>query len=609
MLRFAPLALASLLTISVACAQNPASISDNYRKLEIMIPMRDGTKLYTSVLVPKVDDGKKHPMMLMRTPYSCGPYGSAMPGRVGGSQKFIEHKYIFVTQDVRGRYMSEGDFLDVRPELLRRLKPSDIDESTDTYDTIEYLVKNVPMNNGRVGMWGISYPGGYAALGAMSKHPALKAASPQAPTADWFIGDDFHHHGVIFVQDAVGFYSGFGGPRTAPSQSETGIAKIDDEGDAFKYYLKLGPLSNVNAQLFHEKSQFWNLVSAHPNYDEFWQSRSMPENLKDIKCALLNVGGWFDAEDAYGPQACYRGAAKLSPGIWNGICLGPWYHGMWHDGPGTKFGRLNFATATSTYFQEEVEFPFFAAYLEGDGKAPIAKATVFQTGKNVWRKLPAWPPAGRSTEIYLGDQSRLDATPGRDGSDEYTSDPASPVPYQGGVNKGRTREYMIDDQTFASKRPDVLSFSGPVLTQERTIAGPIDPDIYLQTDATDADLVVKVIDVWPANGPINPGFEQLLRGDIFRARFRDSYSNPRPLAPGKTERIQFHMNDLFHTFLPGHRIMVQIQSSWFPLCERNPQTYIDSFQAKSSDFRSAKIRILHGKGAPSGVRLNEVTGF
>jgi putative CocE/NonD family hydrolase len=602
--------LAAALLAPFACAQTLEEVKAAYVKTEQMIPMRDGRRLFTSIYLPK-DAKVDSPILLMRTPYSCAPYGAdAYRAPFMGSKKFFDNRYIFVYQDVRGRYMSEGDFIDVRPQLINPLGPHDIDESTDTYDTIQYLIDHVPNNNGRVGVMGISYPGGYAALAALSGHPALKAASPQAPTADWFIGDDFHHNGALFLQDVVSFYSGFGNPRPAPTTNPGRIVQLDLGGDAYKFFLELGPLSNVNDKYFKGKAQFWNDALRHGTYDEFWQARSIPPRLKNLKPAMLWVGGWFDAEDLYGPLACYKSAEKLNTrSVSNRIIMGPWYHGGWARSPGRTFGDQNFESNTSTFYLEEVEFPFFDAHLRGNGRVNLAEATMFNTGANVWRKFDAWPPkSAKEAHLYFGPSKNIavgEVQPS--GSYAYVSDPANPVPYQQGTLVGRTREYMIDDQRFAEARKDVVTLRSAVLDKPLTFGGEVEADIYFKTSGTDLDFIVKIIDEFPADAGGKLGnYQMLVRGEVMRTKFRNSFSNPSPLTPGKVERVRFKLPDMLHTFKSGHRIIVQIQSSWFPLVDRNPHKFLDIYSAKAEDYVPANVEIMVGGTTPSGIHLSRI---
>jgi hypothetical protein len=591
----------SLTTLSVA--QTPPATKDLYIKREFMIPMRDGVKLYTAVYIPKKQNSNA-PILLERTPYSAGPYGAtAFKSSFRGSQKMKDAGYIFAFQDVRGKYQSEGDFENLRPQLTTTYQhnsltpnPADIDESTDTYDTIDYLIKNVPESNKKVGLWGISYPGGYAALGAVSRHPALKAVSPQAPTADWFLGDDMHHNGAFMLQDFISFFSGFGLPRALPGATRPTGIQINLNGDAYKYFLELGALSNVDPKLYKGAIPYWYDVVRNDTYNDFWQTRSVPAQLKEIKCAMLWVGGFFDAEDCYGPLACYKSAELIGKQPNNFIIMGPWFHGMWHRATGDKFHVHNWKSDTSKYFQDEVEFPFFDAFLRGNGKVKLPKANMFDSGTKTWRKFNEWPPkAAKTLNLNFDPSGTLKINqPAQSGSKTYTSDPANPVPYQGGTLLRRSREYMLDDQQFAIPRPDVLTFTSEPLAQDLTIAGNVKAQIFTQITGTDCDFVAKLIDVFPATEPENPNFHMLVRGEVMRAKFRRSYQNPQPMDPNKVESVPFTLPDTCHTFKKGHRVMIQIQSSWFPLVDRNPHKFMNIFTANDNDFQKADITIKMG---------------
>ena len=587
---------------AVAHGQNTAPFRERYTKLEFMIPMRDGVKLYTAVYAPKNVPGK-HPILMERTPYGAGPYGPDQYRGTRGSKKFQDAGYMFAWQDVRGRGHSEGVFVNDRPQLIHRLKPNDIDESTDTWDTIDYLVKHMPDNNGRVGLWGISYPGFYAGVGAVNSHPALRAASPQAPVSGWFVGDDFHHNGALFLMDAAGF-ARFGESQEI-SRSHTFPALTIGQ-DKYQWYLANGNPAQLSEK-FAGTDGIWADLMRHGTYDVYWQSRDLPHNMRNVHCAVMTVGGWFDAEDCWGALHTYRGTEALNPGIHNTLVMGPWYHGMWAGNGGQRFGAMDWGQPTSTYFQERIEYPFFDACLRGGGNPRQPEAQVFETGANRWRAFPHWPPReAKPATFYLGAGKTLSTTAPASPSepDSYVSDPANPVPYQGGAIRGRTREYMIDDQRFASTRPDVLTYATLPLTSDLTIAGPIQADLFFTCTGTDCDFVVKVIDVFPDDAPEKlAGYQMLLRGEVYRAKFRDSYENPQPLAPGSTEHLSYEMPDVLHTFRKGHRLMVQVQSSWFPLVDRNPQQFLDIYSAKPEDYKPATIRILHAGPTASAIHV------
>jgi putative CocE/NonD family hydrolase len=605
-----PLRIACLpifLGVAVFAYPSAQRTRPNYKKIEYMIPMRDGVKLFVAVYTP-VDKPGKHPILMERTPYSAGPYGpDDRRGGFRGSDKFTDAGYIFAFADVRGHYMSEGDYVNVRPELHRGQKG--IDESTDTYDTVDYLVKNVPDNNGSVGLWGISYPGFYAGVGAIHTHPALKAVSPQAPVSNWFIGDDFHHNGAFFVQDAFDFLTFFGPVRTGPAPRLPQGPQFDrGEDGAYSFFLKTGALPNFDKNYYKGAIPFWNDMMAHPTYDRWWQDRSLPDHMDDVHCAVMVVGGLFDAEDMWGALNLYQATKKRNPSTPVFLTMGPWYHGMWASRQGTTFGDLNFGQNTSTWFQDNVEFPFFDKYLRGENLPTPPAATIFETGANVWKTFPVWPPKGLGKVSYYPDSAgALSTSPSSGGSESYVYDPANPTPYLANPKTPRrTREYMIDDQRWAEKRSDVLTYKTAPFATDQTVAGPVDVNLWVSTTGTDSDFVVKVIDVWPDDSTEESsrhvsmaGYEQELRADIFRGKFRDSYSRPKPFEPGKPTLVHFHLNDVLHDFKPGHRLMLQIQSSWFPLVDRNPNKFEDINQAQDADFQPATITLYHDAAHPT----------
>jgi len=597
-------------TIAIASAQPTGrqnNIQETYTKIEYMIPMRDGIKLYTQVYVPKNKPGK-HPILMERTCYNAGPFGPDQYRRgFGGSPKMVEAGYIFAYQDVRGKYHSEGDYVNVRPEL----KPGEkgIDESTDTYDTVDYLVKNVPDNNGAVGLRGISYPGFYAGVGGINTHPALKAISPQAPVSDWFTGDDVHHNGAFFVQDTYNFSLGFDTPRGQEGP------KVDRQGQAeYDFFLGLGALSNYEPKTLKGKLPYWNELMDHGTYDSYWKDRALPPHMKNVKCAVLFVGGLFDAEDMWGALNNYQFTEKQNPGTPNFIVMGPWYHGMWAGGPGQVFGDIDFGTPTSQYYRDNIEFPFFDKYLRGQNVPAPAEATIFDTGSFDWHTFDVWPPKNlHPFNLYFDNGKAMSpAKPKEAGSESYDYDPAQPTPYLADYknSKRRTREYMIDDQRFAAARPDVITYQTPPLDADRQVIGPVMADLWVKTTGTDADFVVKIIDVWPDDtkvmtpkGDSMAGYEELIRGDIFRGKFRKSYEKPIPFKPGEATEVKFKLNEMLHTFKKGHRIMIQVQSAWFPLVDRNPNQFLDIYKAKDSDFVKATITLLHDPKHASAIEF------
>ena len=607
-----------LLWVTVVTAQtdqDSAWIKDNYTKMEQTIPMRDGIKLFTTVYQPN-DNTEKHPILMIRTPYSCAPYGKDFNSRLWERhwKYYARENYIIVIQDVRGRWMSEGEFADVRP-FNKNKKGNEIDEASDTYDAIDWLVKNIPGNNGNVGVFGISYPGFYSTMAAASGHPALKAVSPQAPVTEWFMGDDFHHNGAFFQMDAFSFYSGFGKPR--PQPTTVGSRGFDfPVRDNYKFYLGNNPAKLL--ELMNDSVAFFREMYAHPNYDDWWKARDARTAMYNVKPAMLVVGGLFDAEDCYGAWNLYKSIEKQNPGIHNKIVMGPWSHGQWSTRDGSSLGNIRFNSNTAIWYQNNVEIPFFNYYLKGKGKDPqLPEATIFFTGENQWRKLEQWPPKeNRPRPIYLAPNGSLSWNLPTYVKDdiftEYISDPAHPVPYTEDVHFGRTRDYMTDDQRFATRRPDVLSFQTYPLEEDLTLAGPVTANLKVSISGTDADFVVKVIDVFPddfqysdrRNGsyPMD-GYQMLVRGEIMRGKFRNSFENPVPFKPGKIETVKFELPDIAHTFKKGHRLMIQVQSSWFPLADRNPQQFLNIYEAMESDYKKATIRIYHDGTNTSSIQL------
>jgi putative CocE/NonD family hydrolase len=598
-------------------SQDSLYIREHYTKMEKYITMRDGKRLFTSIYLPK-DQSKKYGIIMTRTPYTVAPYGeNEYKKTLGQNMLFAKEGYIFVYQDVRGRYMSEGDFVDVRPQIDHKKSKNDIDESSDTYDTIDWLVKNLPNNNGKVGILGISYPGFYSTASLPNAHPALKAVSPQAPVTEWFIGDDFHHNGVLFEMDAFAFISNFGVPRPkpiTPAQFKNGIKY--KETDNYKFYLDLGALPNIKKRYYGDSVKFWDHMMAHPNYDSFWQNMNIRPHLVNIKPATMTVGGFFDAEDCFGALHVFKALEEQNPASHkNMLVMGPWFHGGWERGEGQFFGDQDFGSKTSEWFRENVEIPFFRYYVKGEGELDLPKATIFISGSNEWKKFSEWPPKNTvQKSLYLHADGKLsfDAEEHGNAFDEYVSDPNSPVPYQDGIQSRRTREYMLDDQRFAGRRPDVKVYQTDTLKEDITLTGPVLADLFSSTTGTDADYVVKLIDVFPDNYPEpkpNPkgvtlsGYEMLVRGEIFRGKFRNSFEKPEPFVPGKVTEIKYALTDVAHTFRKGHRIMIQVQNTWFPLADRNPQKFEDINQAKDSDFQKATIKIYHDAESKSAVKV------
>jgi putative CocE/NonD family hydrolase len=610
------------LTAQTSFPQDSAWIVNNYIKQEIMIPMRDGVKLFTSVYMPK-DNSESHPILMSRTPYSCAPYGETSFKSFWDNhwKNYMRRNYIIIIQDVRGKWMSEGEFVDIRP-FRENKKNSETDDASDTYDTIDWLINNLPYNNKRVGILGTSYPGFYSTMAALCGHPSLVAVSPQAPVTDWFMGDDFHHNGAFFIMDAFSFYSSFGKPRPKPVKS--GPSEFDfSTKDAYKFYLQAGTTKKLG-QLIGDSIRFWHELIKHPDYDDWWKARNVRNFVNNIPehTATLVVGGLFDAEDCFGAWHTYEAIEKKSKNN-NRLVMGPWSHGQWSRAEGNMLGNVKFGSNTSWYYQNEIEIPFFIHHLENRANIDdLAEATIFFTGENQWRHLPEWPLKNViNTPIYFLDKEKLSWSSPEDkmSFSEYTSDPNKPVPYTEDVHFRRTTSYMTDDQRFANRRPDVLSFSSDILTSDVTIAGTVVADLVTSISTTDADFVVKIIDVFPSDfkyfsDKINESrdfeksypmgdYQMLVRGEIMRGRYRKSFEKPEPFEPGNFEKVKFELPDVAHTFKKGHRLMIQIQSAWFPLSDRNPQKFVDVYNADESDYQKANIRIWHDSNNTSKIIL------
>lgn len=609
-------------------------ILNNYYKMERTISMRDGIKLFTSIYIPK-DSTVKHPVMMLRTPYSCAPYGENKFKSVWNSntKAYFLQKYIFVLQDVRGRYMSEGEYEDIRPynpkahetsALKEEMRPL-TDEATDSYDAIDWIVKNIPANNGNVGVSGISYPGFYSSMAALSGHPALKAVSPQAPVTDWFIGDDVHHNGAFFMMDDFHFDYSFGRPRPEPTTAKAKRFNYPTP-DNYDFFLREGTLKNLTEHYIGDTLKFWNESMNHPNLDDFWKARTITHHLYNIKPAMLIVGGLFDAEDCWGTWNTYKTIEKQSPVTINKIAMGPWYHGGWAWSDGSHLGNVRFGKGISDYYYENIEMPFFNYYLksEGDGKN-LKEATIFITGENRWHQFTEWPPQNtESKTLYLNENNTLGfiMPAATSGFDEYTSDPEKPIPYTEDVHLYRTIEYMTDDQRFASRRPDVLTLKTEILEEDITLTGPVVADLRVSISTTDADFIIKLIDVFPDNfnysdsisKNLNPkssiqnsypmgGYQMLVRGEIMRGKFRNSFEKPEPFTPGQITQVKFDLPDVAHTFQKGHRIMVQVQSTWFPLVDRNPQQFVDIYKCNEKDFVKSTIKVFCNSQNSSSILL------
>lgn len=585
-----------------------------YNKREVMIPMRDGAKLYTAVYEPK-DSAKHHPILMQRTPYACSPYGEGFDRSFRSSLKnYIDKRYIIVFQDVRGRHMSEGEFVQVRPLNKNKQSNKDIDEATDTYDTIEWLIHNT-FNNGNVGTWGISYDGFYATMTASSNHPALKAVSPQAPVTDWFRGDDRHHNGAFTLLQTTNFL-----PRLEGRHINKGVMHQIVKNDVYTDFLAIGTFKNIDDIVNDTTQTLWNDIKNHPNFDEFWQERDARTSCYNLKPAMLVVGGTFDSEDCYGAWNLYKAIKEQSPATDLYLAFGPWWHGAWTVRDFQGFGNIHFGKNTSAHYMDEIEYPFFRYFLEGEGEKPTKRVNIFYSGENKWKTFDEWPVKDMTpTPYYIhGDGSVSTTVPTAKRSfTEYVSDMANPVPYTANPSTFRTKEFMVDDQRFATARPDVITFMTEPLKDTLTLAGPIEVELMAAISSTDADFMVKVIDVFPgsfkqpANAPKYlgssypmSGYQLMVRGELFRGRFREGFDNPQPFKPGKITPVNYTLYDVAHTFLPGHRLMIQIQSSWFPIIDRNPQKFIDTYHCTIEDFvMKQNIKIFHQQGVASRVLL------
>jgi putative CocE/NonD family hydrolase len=619
---------------TTSTASTPSDyVRAHYRKHEYRIPMRDGVLLFTAVYTP-LDTTSLYPILLARTPYGVGPYGpNAYPEVLRPGHDFERAGYIFVYQDVRGRFKSGGTFVQMTPHNDVKHGNLDVDESTDTYDTIDWLIRTIPHNNGRAGLWGISYAGFYAAAGTIDAHPALKAVSPQAPQADWFVGDDVHHNGAFLLTSAFNWMAMCG---RRDSTAGMGCGDPFDFGtpDGYNFYLGLGALSTIDAKYFHGTVPGWTELMDHGTYDSLWQSRDILPHLRDIRPAVLSVGGWYDANNLYGAMHVYESIRRQSPATSARLVLGPWWHGQWSIDAGDSINALRFGAHTGVYFRSTIQFPFFEYYLKGRGPSNLASVYAFETGANTWRTFDAWPPPAtqhRSLYLRAGGTLSLDPPPDTSSSafDEYVSDPAHPVPYVPALSTDMDPDYMSQDQRFAANRSDVVVYQSAPLDSDVTIAGPIAPDLFVSTTGTDADWIVKLIDVHPEQPPgqqwaggkavtamdakrahllyyaeqASPlrGFEELVRGDVIRGKFREGLDRPMPFTPGAVTHVHFETLDVLHTFKRGHRIMVQIQSTWFPLVDRNPQRFEDIYHAADTDFQKATQRVYRSATQSSAV--------
>ena len=605
-----------LITASRLFAQESFNIKENYEKTEHMIPMRDGVKLHTQVYTPK-DQSQKYPILLFRTPYSIRYYGATNFRRVlGPNDLYAPEGFIFVYQDVRGKFKSEGEFIVMKPHKTVKKGPKDTDESSDTYDTIEWVLKNIPNHNGRVGQWGISYPGFQTVMGMIDAHPAMKASSPQASPSDMWIGDDFHHNGAFRLMYTFGWLSGNAAIRSGPSASRSRRFSYGTP-DGYKFYLDLGPVSNVDKKYFQNRVPTWNEYMEHGDYDGYWKEQNVLNYLDNIKHPILNVAGWFDAEDFYGPMSIYYTIEKRNPKNKSTLVVGPWLHGGWSRMDGDALGNIRFDIKTSVYYREKVEFPFFTYYLKDKGPLDLPEALVFETGSNQWKSYDQWPPKkAQEKKIYFHADGKLSFSPPSETSDRandsYISDPDKPVPFSSEIRTSQGHLWMVEDQRFASRRPDVLVYQTDVLKEDVTIAGPIIANLFVSTTGTDADWIVKLIDVYPGTSPDNKpnpqnvrmgDFEMLVGADVFRGKYRNSYEKPERFVPNEVTKIEYDLRDKYHCFLKGHRIMVQVQSTWFPVIDRNPQKFVDIYHAKASDFQKATHKIYRSAKYGSHLKV------
>jgi len=584
----------------------------NYTKQESMIPMRDGVKLCTHIYIPN-DDSQRYPILYRRDWYGVGDYGPEFRRILHRNELLVKEKFIFVFQDIRGRFMSEGEFKVLRPRVKDKASNRDFDESTDAFDTIDWLIKNVKRHNGRVAVWGGSYSGWAALMAAVKPHPAVKAISCAAAPADWWMGDDLHHNGAFRLMYGYSWVGHDAWPRKNGPASVPPSWPGYTTQDRYKFFLDLGPLKNVNEKYFKDENPTWNDYMRHGDYDEFWKDRNILQHLDNMKVPVLNIIGWFDAEDYRGPLMIYETIEKKNPDIFNSVVIGPWYHGGWHSSSGQSLGAIQFGSKTSEFFQKEIEYPFFMRFLKNSATVDIPEACVFQTGENQWKKYDRWPPGHvQEKRIYLAEKGRLKFEPDdldqAISYDEFLSDPGNPVPWSTLKQTQQGREWMIADQRFASRRPDVLVYQTEPLEEDLTIAGPIIAHLSISTTGTDADWVVKLIDVYTSEAEIAlRGYQMLLAGDVFRSKYRNSFESPEALIPNKITEIEFNLFDKFHTFKKGHRLMVQVQSSWFPVIDRNPQTFCNIYQAEQTDFQKALHRVYRSKTHASYVGLKIVT--
>ncbi len=614
----AVLSLAIAAALSLLSGQSPQPgpiIRSLYEKQEFGIVMRDGLRMHTAVYAPRICADGGHPIMLTRTPYGVEPYGAdAYPESLGPSPLFSDEGFIFVYQDVRGRHLSEGVWEEVRPYVSPADRgPVETNEATDTWDTIDWLVRRLPCHNGRVGMWGISYPGFYVSSGMIEAHPALRAVSPQAPVTDYYLNDDSFHNGAFLLAHNFGFYVNF--PPRGPEPRLRHDGRTFDYGttDGYAFHLAAGSLADVTRKYKLTDNPYWTMNLEHTTYDAFWKARSVWRHFTNVAPAVLTVGGWYDAENLWGALRTYRAVREQSPATTNHLVMGPWTHGGWASGDGRRVGPLDFGQATARHYREAIEFPFFVRHLKGRGGAPVPGASIFETGSNRWRTFDAWPPPSLAHETFhLGPNGTLTTgVPADAGYVSYVSDPARPVPLADERAPGMPRDYMAADQRFAAARDDVLVYASAPLDADMTVLGGVDVELHVSTSGTDADFIVKLVDVHPdaptasseSRPYLTPGYQQLVRGEPFRGKFRESFETPVPFVPDEPARVAFTLGEVAHTFRRGHRIMVQVQSSWFPLIDRNPQTFTHIPDARPEQFVKATQRVYHGGSRASSITL------
>ena len=610
-----PIIVLAILAACPPCFAQTAETLESYIRLhydkrEHKVKVRDGVELFTAVYSPK-DTTRTYPILMKRTPYSVAPYGEdKYPAGLGPSEHFAKAGYIFVNQDVRGRFLSGGQFVQVTPHLAQKSKPTDIDESSDTYDTIEWLLANVPGHNGRVGMYGISYPGFYCSAGMIDAHPALKAVSPQAPVGDWYF-DDFLHNGAFFLAHAYRWLGNNAQDRPKPTTDKSPPVNYPTL-DGYQLFLEAGSMESVTRNLLKDAAPFWGEMMAHPNRDEFWKRREIMPHLKNVAPAVMVVTGWYDAEDLYGSFKTYHAIERQNSSVNNVLVVGPWQHGGWASVEGDRLGSANFGSKTAAFYRAEIEFPFFEKYLKDEQRPAPAEATLFETGANAWRTFDAWPPkSSQPRQLFLRENGLFDAAApaGKEAFDEYVSDPSRPVPFTERITPQMAIEYMTDDQRFAARRPDVLVYQTPKLDDDLLVAGPLAVDLWVSTTGTDADFVVKLIDVFPDSPEAanQPNYQMLVRSEVFRGRYRNSFERPEPFVPGQPAQIKFELLDVLHRFKSGHRLMIQIQSTWFPLVDRNPQKFVPNiYFAKPEDFQKATHRVYRSAEHPTSIRFGAV---